>query len=455
VARVLNPAIVGVLVVSIARLASAQDGPGANAPASASNAPPRTASAASAVAPAAAVPVNEALRLDEYLNRLDEWRNEGRITAAESARARRLLNAAVVAGDRSVRVPLDASGRIDLLSLARGQADVTSAGAQPGERLVTRVVNEFDIRMRVKARDLAAPGSLALFDAAPGYAAVPVRDLGRIVNGALETTPMNELPGGSRLLGAIDALPNTTGVKADHTIRELSHLVGDRQSDWMRARVRPLVERHKIEAGLLAFGAITGIRMASPATARFMDGLGIRLRILRASTPDARLYTTSRLVYRNGYILPELELESGARRRAGQTTIRATVAAVAGAEAMHHTRGRVGLGARWERGRVFADSNATYAFPEHLARTELRGGYLTETGFALSGAVAATFGHGSGAIGPAPGRLGFELDLTKAMIAGGAAGETGLFVSTGADSDFQHADWRAGVIFRLRFGMTR
>jgi hypothetical protein len=223
----------------------------------------------------------------------------------------------------------------------------------------------------------------------------------------------------------------------------------------MRSRIRPLVEGHKIEAGLLAFGAITGIRMASPGTARFMDGLGIRLRILRASTPDARLYTTSRLVYRNGYVLPELELESGARRMAGRTTIRVTTAAVAGAEASHHTRGRVGLGARWERGRLFADSNVTCAFPENLARTELRGGYLTETGFAVSGAVAATFGHGSGAVGPAPGRFGVELDLTKTVSATGGAGETGLFIGSGADSDFNHADWRAGLIFRLRFNGTR
>ena len=100
---------------------------------------------------------------------------------------------------------------------------------------------------------------------------------------------------------------------------------------------------------------------------------------------------------------------------------------------------------------MFADTNAAYGFPEHLARTELRGGYLAETGFAVSGAVAVTFGYGSGAVGRAPGRLGFELDLTKAVLLGGAAGETGVFVSTGADSDFSHADWRGGLVFRLRF----
>jgi hypothetical protein len=447
VARFLDTAIVTVIVAGIARLASAQDGSAATA----TDAPrPVSAAPAAAAAPAPAVPVTEAIRLDEYLNRLDEWRHEGRITAAEAARARRLLNAAVVAGDRSVKVPLDASGRIDLLALARGHTGA-SASTPPGERLVTRVLNEFDIRMRVKARDMAAPASLVLFDAAPGYTAVPARDLGRIVKGALETTPVGELPGGTRLVGAIDALPNTSGLKASHTIRELSRLVGDRQGDWARSRVGPFLQDHKIEAGLLAFGAITGIRMASPSTARFMDGLGVRLRILRKSTPDARLYTTSRLVYRNGYVLPELDLETGVRRVAGPAAIRVTAAGTFGAEAMHHTRGRIGLGARWERGRLFADTNAAYGFPEHLARTELRGGYLAETGFAVSGAVAATFGHGSGAIGPAPGRLGFELDLTKAVLVGGAAGETGLFVSTGMDSDFSHANWRGGMVLRLRF----
>ena len=447
-ARFLNTAIVTVFVASIARLASAQDGAGATAAADTPR-PVPVAPAATAAAPA--VPVTEAIRLDEYLNRLDQWRNEGRITAAESARARRLLNAAVVAGDRSVKVPLDASGRIDLLALARGQTGAASVSTPPGERLTTRILTEFDLRMRVKARDMAAPSSLTLFDAAPGYSAVPVRDLGRIIKGTLETTPVGELPGGTRIAGAIDALPNTSGVQPSQTIRELGNLVGDRQSDWARSRVGPLLERHKITAGLLAFGAITGIRMGSPSTARFMDGLGVRLRILRKSTPDARLYTTSRLVYRNGYVLPELDLKTGVRRAAGPATLRVTAASTFGAEAYHHTRGRVGLGARWERGRLFADTNVAYGFPEHLARTELRGGYLAETGFAVSGAVAATFGYGSGAVGVAPGRLGFELDLTKSMFVGGAAGETGLFVSTGADSDFSHADWRGGLVFRLRF----
>jgi hypothetical protein len=449
VVRFLSTGIVAVFVAGIARLASAQDGAGGTA-AAATSVPSSTAPAATtAVAPA--VPVTEAIRLDEYLNRLDQWRNEGRITAAESARARRLLNAAVVAGDRSVKVPLDASGRIDLLALARGQASAASASTPAGERLTTRIVNEFDIRMRVKARDMAAVSSLTMFDAAPGYAAVPARDLGHIIKGTLETTPVGELPGGTRIVGAIDALPNTSDVQPSQTIRELGHLVGDRQGDWARARVGPLLERHKITAGLLAFGAITGIRMGSPSTARFMDGLGVRLRILRKSTPDARLYTTSRLVYRNGYVLPELDLETGVRRAAGPATLRVTAAGTFGAEAYHHTRGRVGLGARWEHGRLFADTNAAYGFPEHLARTELRGGYLAETGFAVSAAVAATFGYGSGAVGVAPGRLGFELDLTKSMFVGGTAGETGLFVSTGADSDFSHADWRGGLVFRLRF----
>ena len=76
VVRFLNPAIVGVIVVSIARLASAQDGAGAITDA------PRPGPAAPVATPVPAVPVNEALRLDEYLNRLEEWRNEGRITAA-------------------------------------------------------------------------------------------------------------------------------------------------------------------------------------------------------------------------------------------------------------------------------------------------------------------------------------------------------------------------------------
>src|SRR6187402_3161035 len=140
----------------MARLASAQDGPGATVVAANPAAAP--AGPVPAATPAPAVPVTEAIRLDEYLNRLDEWRNQGRITAAESARARRLLNAAVVAGDRSIRVPLDASGRIDLLALARGESGASNELARPADRLVSRVLNEFDLRMRVSARDMATPG---------------------------------------------------------------------------------------------------------------------------------------------------------------------------------------------------------------------------------------------------------------------------------------------------------
>jgi len=446
VARFLYPAFAVLIVSAIARPAWAQDGPAGTPD------PPR---ASSAAAPSAtlppAVPLKEAMRLDEYLNRLDDWRNQGRITAAESARARRLLNAAVVAGDPTVRVPLDASGRIDLLALARGQSVSSSEFTRPGDRLASRVLNEFDIRMRVSARDMATPGNLTMFASAPGYAAAPMRDLGRIVKDALEHTPVGELPGGRQLLSIAGAFPHASGAKANQTVKELGNLLADGQTDWLRARVGPLVERHKIEAGIAAFAAITGIRLASPGTARFMDGLGVRLRIMRVSTSDARLYTTGRLVYRNAYVFPELELESGVRHVAGSTTLRATTAAVFGAEAIEHARGRAGMGARWEHGRVFVDTNATFAFPENLARTELRTGYLTEAGFVLSTAVAATFGDGSGAVGGAPGRVGFELDLAKVVVVGGKRGEASLFACSGADSDFNHVAWRAGMVFRMPF----
>jgi hypothetical protein len=312
------------------------------------------------------------------------------------------------------------------------------------------VVNEVDLRMRVKARDMAMPSNPALFSAAPGYMAVPTRDLGRIVTGTIERTPIGELPGGSRLAGAIDTLPNTSRARPDQTIRELSRVFGDRQRDWLgRSGVGGFIGRHKIEAGLLAFGAITALRKSDPGTARALDRMGIRLRISRMSTPDARLYTTSRLIYRNGFTLPELEMEGGARHAAGSMTLRVTMSGTVGAEAVHHTRGRTGFGARWERGRWFADTNAILAFPEHLARTELRGGYLTDTGFALSTAVAAVFGHGSGVGGSAGGRLSYELDFTKTVFTRRSAGELGVFISTSADSDFTHSDWRGGLVFRL------
>lgn len=442
----LNPALVGIVLSSTAPLPFPQDGP---APRAEAVLPAPTAHAATA---SPAVPLSEAIKLDEYLNRLDSWRNEGRITATEAARARRLLNAAIVGGDRSVHVPLDASGRIDLLALARGSSVLATASMKPEDRLAERILTEFDLRMRVTARTMAASPSLTWFDAAPGYAAVPTRDLGRIVSGALETTPVGELPGGSRLVNAISILPNASGVTQNQTFREMSNFVGDRERDWMESRVGSFVKGHKLETGLLTFAAITSLRYASPGTAHFMDGLGIRLRVFRAATSDARYYATSRLVYRDAHVLPEFELETGARHVSGTTTYRVTGATVLGAEAADHVRGRAGFGARWEHGRLFADTSATCAFPENLARTELRGGYLSDAGLAISAAVAATFGRDSGAIGSAPGRLGFELDLSKSLVFAGVAGETSLFISSGADSDFGYSDWRGGLVFRLRLG---
>jgi hypothetical protein len=271
---------VGVFVAGIARLAWAQDGPGTNAYA------PTPASPARVVPPAFSVPVTEAIRLDEYLNRLDQWRNEGRITAADP-RGR----ADCQCGGRWGRSPQAADERPH----RPDRPGLRSAGLEsPPRRGSCRARPE---RVRhpdaAEARDPAARP--AMFNAAPGYAAVPARDLRRIVKDALETTPLRELPGGTRLVTAIDALPNTAGVRADQTFKELSHLVGDGQEDWLRARVGSFVEDHKLEAGVLAFAAITGLRWASPGSARFMDGLGVRLRILRVSTLTAA-YTTGRLV---------------------------------------------------------------------------------------------------------------------------------------------------------------
>jgi hypothetical protein len=201
----------------------------------------------------------------------------------------------------------------------------------------------------------------------------------------------------------------------------------------------------------MAFGAVTGLRAASAGAARFMDQLGIRLRVFRQSTSDARAYTTGRLVYRNAHVLPELDLEGGARHVAGAVTLRATLTGSVGVEAADHARGRMAMGARWERGNMFADTSAIYAFPENLARTEVRAGYMSEGGVALAGGIAGTFGRGSGAIGRSHGRLSYELDLSKGILLGRALGDVGLFVASGADSDFSNADVRGGLVFRLRF----
>ena len=61
------------------------------------------------------------------------------------------------------------------------------------------------------------------------------------------------------------------------------------------------------------------------------------------------------------------------------------------------------------------------------------------------------FGPASGAIGRANGRLSYELDLSQAILLGPALGDLGLFIASGADSDFSNPAIRGGLIFRLRF----
>lgn len=440
----LRPAIVcGTLVLGVARGALAQDG---ERPAAFVD-PPR------AVSPADRphVPVNEAIRLDQYLSQLDAWRAEGRISTAELVRARRLLHAAIVRQDPDARLPYDASGRIDLSALARG-AEVSFATPTPrGERAVLRVLHEIDIQMRVTARDLAGSSNALLIGGAPGYSTIPARDAQRILKQVLELTPLNELPGGPVLASIVEVLPNTAGLDARRNVRELSRLIGDRQRDWLTSRTGVMGQSHKLETALLAFGAVTGVRAASPGAARFMDQLGLRLRIFRESTADTRLYSTGRLVYRNAYVLPELDLEGGARHSMGPVTLRATATGTVGVEAIERARGRLSFGARWERGNVFADTNAIYAFPENLARTEMRAGYVSEDGLALAGAVGGVFGRASGAVGRANGRLSYELDLSQAILLGRALGDLGVFIASGADSDFSNPEFRGGLIFRLRF----
>lgn len=439
-----TPALAGMLLAGgCAGAALAQDGP----PLPANADPPRVAALVRPVL----VPIDEAIRLDHYLNRLDEWRQEGRINMSELARARRLLDAAIVRQDPNVRLPYDVSGRIDLLALARGAEAPDTQPRARGERAIARLFGEVEIRMRVTPRDLAYRGSVVLLDGAPGYTAIPSRDTERLVKRALEGTPLNDLPGGAVLASVIEGLPNTGSLDASKSLRELGNLIGDRQRQWFNPKVAGLIDGHEVAASLLAFGAVTALRAASPETARFLDRLRVKARIFRESTKDARLYATGRLAYRNGHMLPELDLEGGARHVLGATTLRATAIGTVAAGAGDRARGRVALGARWERGNLFADTNATYAFPESLIRPELRGGYLDGNGFALSGAIGATFGHGPGATGVASGRIGYEVDLTKEVKVGRAMGDVGLFIGGASDRDFRNDDMRGGLMLRVRF----
>lgn len=391
---------------------------------------------------------NAQLDLDRHYRELDALLLSNRITVTEMSSARDILRRVLIDQEPGLTLPRDYRGRVDLVALATlgTRADSMTAG----ERAFANMTRELELRMRVTARDMADPNT-RFIEGAPGYKEIPADEIRRLVERTVRNVPLGELPGGAAVAHLFEALPQMGGVDATRlSANELSRLVGDRYQDWANARLRPLIEGHEVEAGILAFAAVTGLRASSPDVARLMDRMGVKVRVFSVNSEDASLYSRGRLVYRDGRILPDLDVEAGARRTIGNTTLRGAVTSTMSVEANEHLTGAATLGARYDQGRYWLDTAVTYLYPEDRVHAAMRGGYIGDT-LVVSGLLATTLGEGV-AIGDARGRINAELDITRDLnLGGGVRGNWGVFIGAGADTNGDNSDLRGGIVFRLEW----
>jgi hypothetical protein len=395
-------------------------------------------------------PAAASAELDHQYGRLDALLAGGRITPSELAIARAILHRVLIDNDQTIVLPRDARGRIDLLTLARLGDSVTDISRTRGEMAFANLTRDLETMMRVTARDVANPDT-RFIEGAPGYKWIAPEQVREVVGDALRNVPLGELPGGRALAGLVKLLPNMADVDAEHlSYREIERLLPDRSKAWLEARFGPLIEGHEIEASIVAFAAITGLRAGSSGAAQFIDGLGVRLRIVDAHTEDGRLFGKGTLVYRDRHIFPDLDLETGARYVIGNTTLRATVTGTIAPEAEgdQRLRGNVTLGARYGGERLWIDSAVDYFAPEERVTATVRGGYLTESEWNITGGVTSTYLRDV-QIGRSPGRVNIELDITKDLRWNGATGDFGFYIGAGSDVDGQNRDLNAGLVFRL------
>ncbi|MBK6684273.1 MAG: hypothetical protein IPG45_07355 [Deltaproteobacteria bacterium] len=391
---------------------------------------------------------NAQLDLDHHNRELEALLLANRITVTEMSNARDILRRVFINQEPGLTLPRDYRGRVDLVALATlgTRADDMTAG----ERAFANMTRELELRMRVTARDMADPNT-RFIEGAPGYKEISADEMRRLVERTVRNVPLGELPGGAAVAHLFEALPQMQGVDATRlSANELSRVAGDRYKDWADARLRPLLAGHEVEAGILAFAAVTGLRASSPDVARLMDRMGVKVRVFSVNSEDASLYSRGRLVYRDGHILPDLDVEAGARRTIGNTTLRGALTSTLSAEADAHVTGAATLGARYDEGRYWLDTAVTYFYPEDRIHASMRGGYIGDT-LVVSGLVASTLGDGV-AIGDARGRINAEIDVTRDLnLGGGVRGNWGVFVGAGADTNGDNSDVRAGFVFRLEW----
>lgn len=384
------------------------------------------------------------------MQRLELMQARGEITADQMAAAREVLYRAHVLG-MTETAPKDEQGRITLEAVLRGDPAVVDAEQTRGQIVMDQLTRDLERRMRITARDMAR-GDFTPIDGLPGYKEIPARDVQRLLKDAFERIPIGELPFGPQLTELLGNLPGLDDVNVGAmSYEELRDELRDDAKDYLDARFGNFVDEHKVEVGVVAFAAVTGLRAASPEAAALIDDLGLRIDVWKERSDSGNLTTRGRLVYRDAHILPDLDVEAGAHHRVGDhTTLRATLRGTASLEGDEHFTGTGTVGAHYAEGDLWLDAQGSYTYPQERWRASVTGGYTNpETDFRASGSLSTTFGDGV-ALGDANGRGTLQLDLGQDLDFGdGVKGYWGLYGGVTADTDMQNRDVGVGVVFRL------
>ena len=321
-----------------------------------------------------------------------------------------------------------------------------------GEKVLEDLANRIEKRMRITARDMAHPESVEFLEGHPGYKKLSEAQIKRMVVDALKNVPIGELPGGDTLAPIIRALPNAGDIDAKNmSYNELVAALGDAQTAWLKEKFGPFLEEHKVEAAVVAAGAITAIRYASPEAAGLMDRVAPKVTVWRGGTDDGSLGGRARLAYRDRHVLPDLDLSGTARTEVGGVRLRASAGGTLSVEGAEHATGRLGLGARVGDSRHWADLSGTV---DHRGRTgaDLELGLRhPEDDLSITSRVTGRFGDGAAVDPSAAGRIRWELDVSKKLELRGADGHLGVFAGYGVDTTGRNDDFRVGVAFTLRW----
>lgn len=405
--------------------------------------------------PAAQEPETSAItrhqRFQGDLERLERLRVDQRISTAELDRARRILRLIHFQPEIAPAVPRRPSGRIDLLALARGDP----ADSTEGHRVLSELTREIERRMRLTPRALAS-GDYVPLEGLPGYQELPQEVIEDLVIDALERVPLGELPLGAELESLIRRLPNTQSLDLEAmALRDVFREVGDAQTDWLRARTKPLLDAHGVELGIGAFAAVTALRASSEEAAELIDLISPRISIYRAEGELGAAQGRFRIrgQWRDRDVLPHIDIEGDAIAPLGErwhvdTRLRGTVA-VEQDEIWTLT---ASVGATYRADTTSAEARLTHAFGG-TRDGELR---VAARGWLEGERPGQTLGLSAFYVAEAPRdradgpRWGVDVDVAYPFRCLGQDFEAGVYVGAREDDEDGVAP-AAGLTLGLRF----